>query len=213
VLAFCVFRKQDYADQVLPAVSRFKFKYFGHDAIVLHEREIRKQHGPFSALRDQALRQVFFEDLNEWIRAAPFALITVVIDKRSQPIGENVYSAALDTGLVHVTKYLRQNGEQRLTHIVVESRGPKEDGELREAFDTFCKPDGTLNGCNLDLVFASKAHSHSGMQLADMVARPIGRHVLDPEQPNRAYDILAKKLWNAPQAAGSGLHVLPLTNV
>jgi hypothetical protein len=66
-----------------------------------------------------------------------------------------------------------------------------------------------LDGCNLDMVFAPKPHNHSGMQLADMVARPIGRHVLDPTQPNRAYEILVRKFWGAPAALGVGLHVLP----
>ena len=131
-----------------------------------------------------------------------------MVDKRSYRVEENPYNVALDVGLVHVTRYLRHCGEERLTHVVVESRGKREDGELRDAFTRFCGPEGTLSGCNLDLVFASKAHSHTGMQLADMVARPIGRHVMDPTQKNRAYDILAEKFWQAPTPLGQGLHVL-----
>jgi hypothetical protein len=97
-----------------------------------------------------------------------------------------------------------------MSHVVVESRGKNEDADLMAAFNEFCSPAGSLNGCNLDLVFASKAHNHSGMQLADMVARPIGRHVIDPVgQVNRAYEVLARKFWNAPAPRGSGLHLLP----
>lgn len=209
VLAFCIFRKEDYARITLPAFSQFKFKYFGHDAVVLHEREIRKSQAPFNFLRDASVKEQFFADLNDLIQNAPFTLIAAVVDKRRQPVDESPYDAALDVGLVQVTNYLRQCGEKRLTHIVVESRGKKEDGELREAFDRFCSPSGTLDGCNLDLVFASKAHSHSGMQLADMVARPIGRHILQPSQSNRSYEILSKKLWEAPAPPGRGLQVLP----
>lgn len=58
-------------------------------------------------------------------------------------------------------------------------------------------------------MFAAKALNHSGMQLADMVARPIGRHILDPAQPNRAYEIVRCKLWGAPDANGLGLYLLP----
>jgi Protein of unknown function (DUF3800) len=207
ILAFCVFRKEEYARATLPAFSQFKFKYFGHDAIVLHEREIRKQTAPFQILRDASIRAPFFDDLNELIQEAPFTLIAVAVDKRARSVDDNPYDIALDAGLVQVTKYLRQCGESRLTHVVVESRGKKEDGELREAFDRFCLPSGTLDGCNLDLVFASKAHSHSGMQLADMVARPIGRHVMAPAQPNRAYEILSRKFWEAPSPLGRGLQI------
>jgi hypothetical protein len=42
VLAFCIFRKREYVSRVLPAIHELKFRHLGHDAIVLHEREIRK---------------------------------------------------------------------------------------------------------------------------------------------------------------------------
>ncbi len=209
VLAFCVFHKGDYGRTVLPAVHALKFRYFGHDAVVLHEREIRKQHGAFAILRDHELRSRFIADLTDLIEQAPFTLIAVVVDKRRHPAAQNPYNVALDTGLVHVTKFLRASGEQHLTHVVVESRGKREDAELRQAFDAYCGPAGSLDGCNLDMVFASKAHNHSGMQLADMVACPIGRHILDPGQVNRAYSVLARKFWNAPTPRGAGLHVHP----
>ena len=35
----------------------------------------------------------------------------------------------------------------------------------------------------------------SGLQLADLVARPIGLNLLKPEQPNRAFNILKKKFF------------------
>ena len=60
VLVFCVFAKTDYAELVEPAVRRLKFDYFGHDGIILHEREIRKQEPPFEFLRgDKAAREGF----------------------------------------------------------------------------------------------------------------------------------------------------------
>ena len=50
VLSFCVFRKDDYAERVTPAVRKHKFAAFGHDMVVLHEHEIRKKTGAFSRL-------------------------------------------------------------------------------------------------------------------------------------------------------------------
>jgi hypothetical protein len=51
----------------------------------------------------------------------------------------------------------------------------------------------------------------AGLQLADLVARPIGRKIIDPTQPNRAFEILERKLRRAPNgnAAGWGLKVFP----
>ena len=45
VLAFCIFKKSDYATTIVSEMKHFKFKYFGHDVVNLHEREIRKAKG------------------------------------------------------------------------------------------------------------------------------------------------------------------------
>jgi hypothetical protein len=42
----------------------------------------------------------------------------------------------------------------------------------------------------------------------DLLARPIGRNVIDPTQRNRAYEILSRKFWRTPDHDGHGLHVL-----
>lgn len=55
--------------------------------------------------------------------------------------------------------------------------------------------------------------SYAGMGIADLVARPVGRHILRPEQPNRAWDILKKKFRRGPdyenQIYRFGLKVFP----
>ena len=47
VLDFCLFRKDHYANAVVPEVEKFKFTHFGHDIVVLHEHDIRKQKATF----------------------------------------------------------------------------------------------------------------------------------------------------------------------
>ena len=53
VLALCVFHKRHYSESIIPAVEKFKFNYFGHDNVVLHENEISKQKGAFAFLSHQ----------------------------------------------------------------------------------------------------------------------------------------------------------------
>lgn len=48
VLALCVFHKRHFSEKIIPAVQKLKFNYFGHDSVVLHEHEIRKQKGVFA---------------------------------------------------------------------------------------------------------------------------------------------------------------------
>ena len=43
VLAFCILKKAAYIDHVVPAFQRLKFAFWGHDGVVLHGHEIRKE--------------------------------------------------------------------------------------------------------------------------------------------------------------------------
>jgi hypothetical protein len=64
---------------------------------------------------------------------------------------------------------------------------------------------------NLDIRFMDKKHNSTGLQIADLVAYPIARHTVDPAQPNRAYDIVERKLRRGltGQIHGYGLKVFP----
>ena len=81
-LIFCVVRKEEYIQDIVPAVQHLKFEAWGHDAVVLHEREIRKSEGDFAFLQsDAALRERFYEDLNSLMDSAPLTVFASVIDK------------------------------------------------------------------------------------------------------------------------------------
>ncbi len=56
-----------------------------------------------------------------------------------------------------------------------------------------------------------KRCNSAGLQLADLVARPIGRKIMDPGQPNRAYDILRHKFRRDSRGdvRGYGLKIFP----
>ncbi len=41
-LSFCLVRKDEYLEKIVPDIQELKFKYWGHDMVVLHEMEIRK---------------------------------------------------------------------------------------------------------------------------------------------------------------------------
>ena len=43
--------------------------------------------------------------------------------------------------------------------------------------------------------FADKKTNTAGLQLADIAARPIGLSVLRPNQPNRAFAVLERKIY------------------
>ena len=95
------------------------------------------------------------------------------------------------------------------THIIVESRGKPEDRNLGLAFDQIAAqmlPDRYP----LEIKFANKQTNSSGLQIADLVAHPIARHIVKRNQPNKAFDIAKEKLLGYPEYEETGLKYHPL---
>lgn len=200
VLAFCVFHKRHYAEKVVPALERFKFRHFGHDTVVLHEHEIRKETGSFR-FTGRSHKEAFFDELGQIIDLSNFILICSAIDKnrlreRSQA-ADNPYHLALGFCLETLHELMEEKGQQdQVTHVVVECRGSKEDRDLELEFRRICDGDNRW-GKRLPfrVVMANKKTNSSGLQLADLVARPVGLAVLRPDQGNRAFDVLKRKFF------------------
>jgi hypothetical protein len=211
VLAFCIIKKDAYAVRLAPDLLRLKFKHFGHGLAVLHEHEIRKAIGDFAWLKNAVRRTEFLNDLNTFIKDAPITVVAVVIRKeqlkRQYVTPGNPYHLALEYGLERVARFLKQNGQQgKLTHVICEARGHKEDDSLELEFRRIA---ASIPG--FEIKFADKKANLPGLQIADLVARPIGRHVLNPQQANRAFEILAPKIRCGPnkKMEGYGLKVFP----
>ena len=203
VLAFCIFHKRYYSEQVVSALEKFKFNHFGHDLIVLHENEIRKESGAFNIFKSKDAKDQFLNELTDIIDHSNFILISCVIDKRAihkqTDIESNPYHIALGFCLETLHEFLQEKSqEEKLTHVVVECRGKKEDKELELEFRRMCDGANRL-GIILpfDILFADKKVMSSGLQLADLVARPIGMHLLRPNQENRAFEVLERKFYCA----------------
>lgn len=201
VLAFCVFHKRHYSEQVVSALEKFKFNYFGHDQVILHENEIRKEKGAFGIFRNREQRVQFFDELTGIIEYSNFILISCVIDKRSLrkqvDIESNPYHIALGFCLEALFNFLREKQQhEKKTFVVVECRGKKEDDDLELEFRRICDGNNRLNQTlPFEVLFSDKKAMSSGLQLADLVARPIGLSVLRPEQENRAFEVLKRKFY------------------
>lgn len=200
VLAFCIFRKKQYINKVSPAIKKFKFDHFGHDMVLLHESDIRKARNEFVILINEKRRHLFMSDLNQLTQEAPFEIISIVIRKELLKIhannASNPYHLALTYGLERLYQYLNaKNQAHKHTHIVFECRGKKEDNELELEFRRVCDGANKFGMLPFDIILANKKSNSCGLQLADLVARPIGRYILEPKQENRAYSIIQQKIF------------------
>jgi hypothetical protein len=97
------------------------------------------------------------------------------------------------------------------THILFERRGAREDAELELEFRRICAANATCHGLPFEPILSHKTCNSSGLQLADLIARPIGRRIINPAQPNRAYDTIQTKFRRSPGGVvkGWGLKVFP----
>ncbi|MBV9931363.1 MAG: DUF3800 domain-containing protein [Alphaproteobacteria bacterium] len=208
-LVFCVFRKEEYANEVEPAVRRFKFRWFGHDAVILHEREIRKQQSPFDFLKGSpAVRARFFDELTDLMSTLKMFGYVSVIDKAKHRAKYatpwNPYEIAMHFCMERLCdRMLVERQRDRLVHVLFESRGVTEDRDLELEFRRVASNQSQwgwrrvdFSKLTLEPVFVSKAANLAGHQITDLVARPLALMVLRPDQPNRAVEAVRSKIYD-----------------
>lgn len=216
ILAFCLFKKDDYAEQTVKDIVKFKFRFFGHPEIVLHEREIHKSKGEFKILQNPNIRDPFMQGLSDIIEQNKFILFVSAIHKfnfkKKYLNPDNPYNIAMQFGLERIYLQLRKTGcKSGRVFFVFEGRGKKEDAALELAFLRTLTRNATGNHLPFEIIIASKKCNSSGLQFADLIARPVGNKILRPKQPNKAYDVIRTKLARSStgKALGYGVKIFP----
>jgi len=211
--------------KIVQKFEQIKLKFFKEKSVVFHEREIRKAEGVFRILQNPNTRNEFLQDLNRTIEGSRFKIIASVIDKRSLLEKYSYPKNPYDISLQFILERIGFEVQSRisapvLVPISAESRGKKEDGELREEFDRICSGKSALSFnshlpsqifSKMRLDFYKKEENIVGIQLADLIARPIGIKYLRPNQQNRAYEIICRKFRtsSAGEIEGYGLKIFP----
>lgn len=207
VLVFLIVSKAHYANALVSQVQTLKFDFVGHDQIVLHERDIRRQSGAFAFLQvDKEVRQKFMDQLSAIIEGAEINLCCAIIDKKK--LAEKYispwspYDLALTFCMERAAKFLVDQGETDTEiNVIFEARGANEDGHLEIEFGRVANGRPKIGNRSQHVtdfrwrpMFADKRSNSTGLQIADMAARPLGLSDLRPDQQNRAVDILRKKM-------------------
>jgi Protein of unknown function (DUF3800) len=208
VLVFCLIHKEVYADKIQPGFKRLKFKYFGHDMTALHSHGIRKPSGEYAFLQNAELRNEFMTDLTALLTDSEYNLIVHVIDKialkarYTRPY--DPYDIALRMNMEQLTMFLREKQQtSKLCHLIAESRGKKEDNQLELEFRRVLDPQQgwgmasrfSFADTPMSLKFVEKKVNSAGLQISDLAAQPIGRHLLKPGQSNRAFEAISSKIY------------------
>jgi hypothetical protein len=211
---------KDYADGPLTQeLNIFKTAFFGTADIVLHTADITRNRGAFEKLKDATLRAQFYEEINAIMRRLQYSVVACVIRKdhhlsRYGVAALDPYMLSLD---VLVERFCFDIGKVSGGGVIVaEKRDPTLDRELDLAWLNL-KIRGTryLQASDIEdrvvgLNLRAKGDNIAGLQLADLVVSPIGRHVLG-KIDKEDWRIVEEKFRRSPSGKvdGYGLVVLP----
>ena len=87
-------------------------------------------------------------------------------------------------------------------NVIFECRGRKEDRALELEFRRIISGERrwgyrqvSFDQITFEPRFTPKSANIIGLQIADLVARPLALHTFRPDQQNRTYGVLAEKLY------------------
>ena len=215
-----VIMDKDYADGPLTrALKNFKHEMFGHSDIVLHTADITRNRNGFEAMQDSVFRHRFYDRLNAFMRNMQYSVVACAIRKDAHLSRYGV--AALDPYLLSldiiVERFCSAVGKVSNGGIIVaEKRDPTLDRELELSWLNL-RIQGTrylqahvIEDRILALNLRAKKDNIAGLQLADLVVSPIGRHVLG-KLDKEDWQIVEEKFYRSRQGRteGYGLVILP----
>ena len=187
-------------------INSLKMDIWNNTNIILHSRDIRKCQNGFEVLFDLEVKKRFIESVNDILGDDIYIIICCAILKepyiRQYGKLNDVYGLSLSYIMERVVFYLDSVGKDNIElRTVIERRGKKEDKSLLNYYNQLLDR-GTywVNGDRMRRYFKRfdmrwKSENIVGLQVADLVAYPITRHVLNPNGVNLAYDVLKKNIY------------------
>lgn len=201
-------------------INSIKQAFWGKKGVVLHSRDIRKCEKEFQILFDLTIKAQFYKRINTLIESSKYRILASAINKLKYiktygKLSNDVYELALSFIIERAIFSLDEvKGVSKHLEIIIEKRGKKEDKKLEEHFQRL-KARGTgfvtaerLEEVSLKITFKDKKENINGLQLADLIAYPIARYVIEPKRANPAFDKLEPKIYKK-NGKRYGLKIFP----
>lgn len=206
----------------------WKLEYLGDANSIVHEPDVRKRTRNFYR-EDPESQRVLLESLHEQIQKLDFRVIVAGIDKQrflqqfpdgavDQFLPAGHYLMCIDFIMERFAHFLWHVGDHARGTIYAESRGQVEDVWVQREL-TILHLRGTQFMPARDfryliapaVQFKSKAHCFSGLEVADLLARPAAELIRDPECQPQHSDILIERLYDGLQGRPEsyGFKMLP----
>lgn len=201
-------------------LATFKQELFGRTDIILHTADITRNQNGFERMKEPEFRQRFYEKLNALMRELQYEVVACVIkkDEHFERYGLWAVDPYMLSLHVLVERFCFDIGFGGSPgRMVAEKRNPTLDHQLELAFLNL-KVSGTrfLQATQIErriegLVTRGKEQNLAGLQIADLVASPIGRYVIGKKtrEDFRIVESKFRRNWRSGGHQGFGLVVLP----
>ena len=184
------------------AFDQFKHEMFGRTDIVLHTADIVRNKNGFEKLRDLEFRTRFFDGLNSLMRELSYEAVACAFHKGDylERYGRNAIDP-YHLGLRVMVELLCDvaGAATRRGVIIAEKRGYSLDQEVDDTWRVLSTRGSRYAEAEViqesihSLELRDKRDNIAGLQLADLIVSPIGRHILG--KPDRDdWKIVEKKL-------------------
>jgi len=215
-----------------PAFDRhwktWKATHLGSPDARVHEPNVRTRSYLFH--RQEPVEQAaLIESLDEELSELQFDVIAAAIDKRAffekhgtdSPddfLPRSSYFMCVDFVIERFVHYLYYRGGDARGLVFAESRGDREDAEVHAEYirllleGTQWQADGWFRyQLRPYIEFLPKARNNSGLQVADLGARPIAEKVLRPDSTPERWSLFRSRLYDGIEGrpASYGLKVYP----
>ena len=186
VLCGVIMEEEYHQHAAAERLDAFKMRLFGKREIVLHTADFTRNKSGFEAMSNHEFRRDFFSALQDLIRGLEFKIVACVIKKQDhlQKYGLNALDPYLLSLSVLVERFIFECGSAGGT-IVAEARNPTLNSALELAFlDLKIRGTAFISAAKVqsrihNLAIRQKRDNIAGLQVADVVATPIGRYAME----------------------------------
>ena len=224
-LAAVVVGRLHYGDVLNLQWQGWKATNLGSGDARVHEPEVRKREGRFAGERGDAI----VDSLRDFLKGAEFDVLACAVnrveyrkvaapDPLDATLPDHMYLFAMDVLFERIALVLDKKFPGGKAEVIAESRGPREDALLQYEFarlhldGTSYIGDAFLRTClRPGISFLGKTQNCTGLQLADLAARPISEKVADPASTPERWPEMRTKLSAGKETKHSilGLKIAP----
>lgn len=225
VLTGCIFDEEYYNQEVVKRIEEIKVSFFGSKDIIFHTLEMirpsKNKEKKFLKLIDKEFRIRFYTELNKLLEKFDFKLVACAIKKQDH--FEKYGVSSLDPYLLSfdnlLNRFIFELNFREKGKIIAERRNSILDNQLELAWLN-TKISGTkfIQGAEIkekveNLHMIPKSSNEAGLQIADLVASPIGRKIIGIRRKvghEVDFEVLKKKFCNKNgRILNYGLTILP----